>query len=102
MMGFLKFSGQILKKTIITLQALRFKLKCLNQTCLSLKSIVQRIMTIFPDSASFVEKKRLENRLWRKSEFLWRKKNISSGGWVGGWVEAGASEQAKLKEEGST
>ncbi len=32
-------------------------------------------MMISPDSASFVEKKRVENRLWRKSEFLWRKKN---------------------------
>ncbi len=76
-MGFLKFSGQFLKKTIITLQVLRFKLKCLNQTCLSLKSIMQLTMTISPDSASFIEKKRVENRLWRKSEFLWRKENIS-------------------------
>jgi hypothetical protein len=77
MMGFLKFSGQILKKTIITLQVLRFMLKCLNQTCLSLKSIMQLTMTISPYSASFIEKKRVENRLWRKSEFLWQKKNIS-------------------------
>jgi hypothetical protein len=37
----LKFSGQILKKTIITLQALRFKLNCLNQAFLYLKSIMQ-------------------------------------------------------------
>jgi hypothetical protein len=43
-----------------------------------LKSIMQLNMTIFPDSASFIEKKRVENRLWRKSEFLWREKNISS------------------------
>ncbi len=61
MMGFLKFSGQILKKTIITLQALRLKLKCLNQTYLSLKSMMQLTMTISPDSASFIEKKRVEN-----------------------------------------
>jgi hypothetical protein len=59
------------------LQALRFKLNCLNQTCISLKSITQFTRTIFPDSAIFIEKKRVENRLWRKSEFLWRKKNIS-------------------------
>ncbi len=73
-MVFFKFSGQILKKTIITLQALRFKLNCLNQTCISLKSIMQLTKTIFPDSAIFIEKKRVENQFWRKSEFLWRKK----------------------------
>ncbi len=73
-----KIWPEILKKAIITLQALRFKLNCLNQTCISLKSIMQLTKTIFPDSAIFIEKKRVENRLWRKSEFLWRKKNISS------------------------
>ncbi len=26
--------------------------------------------TIFPDSAIFIEKKRVENRLWQKSEFI--------------------------------
>jgi hypothetical protein len=31
-------------------------------------------MTISPDSASFIEKKRVENRLWRKSEFCGEKK----------------------------
>jgi len=35
-------------------------------------------MMISPDSASFIEKKRVENRLWRKSKFLWRKKYIST------------------------
>ncbi len=35
---------------------------------------MQLTKTIFPDSAIFIEKKRVENRLWRKSEFLWRKK----------------------------
>ena len=69
--------GKHWKKTIITLQALRFKLNCLNQTCISLKSIMQLTKTIFPDSAIFIEKKRVENRLWRKSEFSWRKKNMS-------------------------
>jgi hypothetical protein len=71
---FFKISGQILKKTVITLQALRFKLKCLNQTCISLNSIMQLARTIFSDSAIFMEKKRVENRLWPKSEFLWPKK----------------------------
>ena len=37
MKAFLIFSGQILKKIIITLQAMRFKLNCLNQTCISSK-----------------------------------------------------------------
>jgi hypothetical protein len=53
---------------------LRFKLQCLNQTCISLKSIMQLARTIFSDSATFIEKKRVENRLWPKSEFLWPKK----------------------------
>ncbi len=76
MMVFFKIWPENLKKTIITLKALRFKLNCLNQTCISLKSIMQLTKTIFPDSAIFFEKKRVENRLWRKSEYLWRKKNI--------------------------
>ncbi len=58
MMVSLKFSDLNLKKTIITLQALRFKLNCLNQTCVSLKSILQLAKTIFPDSATFIEKYR--------------------------------------------
>ncbi len=40
-----------------TLQALRFKLNCLNQTCISLESIMQFTKTIFPDSSTFIEKK---------------------------------------------
>ncbi len=55
-------------------KALLFKLKCLNQTCISLNSIMQLAGTIFSDSAIFMEKKRVENRLWPKSEFLWPKK----------------------------
>jgi hypothetical protein len=35
---------------------------------------MQLTKTIFPNSAIFIEKKRVENRLWRKSEFFWRKK----------------------------
>jgi hypothetical protein len=57
-----------------SLQALRFKLNCLNQACISLKSTMQLTKTSFPDSAALIEKKRVKNRLWRKSKFLWRKK----------------------------
>jgi hypothetical protein len=35
---------------------------------------MQLARTIFSDSAIFIEKKRIENRLWPKSEFLWPKK----------------------------
>jgi hypothetical protein len=70
---FSEIPGQILKKTVITLRALRFKLKYLNQTCISLKSSMQLVRTIFSDSAIFNEKKRVENRLWPKKEFLWPK-----------------------------
>ncbi len=76
---FFKIPGKILKKTVTTLQALRFKLKCLNQTCISLKSIMQLISTFFSDSATFIENKRVENRLWPKIEFLWPKKITSYG-----------------------
>jgi hypothetical protein len=80
---FFKIPGQILKKTVITLQALRFKLKCLNQTGISLKLSMQFARTIFSDSATFIEKKRVENRLWPKSEFLWPKTNtLSPPGWA--------------------
>ncbi len=41
---------------------------------LCFKSTMQLTQTSFPDSATFIEKKRVENRLWRKSKFLWRKK----------------------------
>jgi hypothetical protein len=41
----LKIQGQILKKTVITLQIMRLKLKTLNQTCTSSKTIRQ-----LPDS----------------------------------------------------
>jgi hypothetical protein len=51
------------KKTIITLHALRFKLTCLNQTCLSLKSIMQLTKNKIPDSATIIEKKGVENQL---------------------------------------
>jgi hypothetical protein len=63
---FYKIWPGILKKTVITLQALRFKLKRLART-------------IFSDSATFIEKKRVENQLWPKSEFSWPKKIKSLG-----------------------
>jgi hypothetical protein len=60
MMVFFKIWPENFKKTIITLLALRFKLNSLNQTCVSLKSRMQLAKTIFPDSATFIEKKRVE------------------------------------------
>ena len=53
---------------------MRFKLNSLNQTFVSSKSIMQLTKTIFSDSAIFIEKKRVENRLWANSEFSWAKK----------------------------
>ena len=71
MKAFLIFSGQIFKTTIITLQEMRLKLKCLNETCTSSKSIMQFTRPTFSDSLIFIEKKTVENRMWAKSEFLW-------------------------------
>jgi hypothetical protein len=51
-MVFLKFSGQILKRAIKTLQILRLKLI---QTCISSKLIMQFPNTISLDSAIFVK-----------------------------------------------
>jgi hypothetical protein len=66
----------ILKKTVITLQALRFKLKCLNQTCISLKSILQLARTNCSDSATFIEKKRVEIGCGQKVNFRGQKNEI--------------------------
>ena len=76
MMDFLIFSGQILKKPIITLQAVRLKLNSHIQTssCVSLILIMQLTKIIFSYSAIFIEKKIAENRLWEKVNFLWAKK----------------------------
>ena len=70
---FLKFWPEKIKKTVITLQALRFKHNILSQTCISSKSIMQLTEKIFPDFAIFIEKKWVENRLLKKSDFLWGK-----------------------------
>jgi hypothetical protein len=51
---FLKYSGQISKKNIVTLQKLRFQLKTIDQTCIWSKSIIQLANTISLDSAIFI------------------------------------------------
>jgi hypothetical protein len=38
--------------------------------------MMQFTKTFFFDSAFFIEKQRVKNQLWRKSEFLRRKQNI--------------------------
>ena len=63
MKAFSIFSGQILKKTSITLQAIFI------QTCISLKSKMQLTKTIFSDSVIFIEKNRAENHLLEKVNF---------------------------------
>ena len=72
-----------IRKAIITLQELIFKLNMLNQTCISSKSIMQFTSTIFSDSAIFIEKLRVENRLWAKKEFLWKKNSSHSPSFPG-------------------
>ena len=49
-----------------TLQALRLKLKSLNQACISSKSIMQLTKTIFSDSDIFIEKKTVEIGVGKK------------------------------------
>ena len=63
MVVFFKIWPENIKGAFIRLQASRFKLNDLNQTCISLKSILQLTKTIFFDSAIFVEKMRVENWL---------------------------------------
>jgi hypothetical protein len=65
----LKYLGQKLKKNIITLQTSRFQLKTIDQICIASKSIMPLPYTIFLDSAIFIEKKTVANRLWRTVEF---------------------------------
>ena len=73
LMVFFTFWPENIKKAFISLQALRLKLNSLNQTCISLKSIMQVTKTIFSYSAIFIEKKTAEDLLWAKSEFFWEK-----------------------------
>jgi hypothetical protein len=44
---------------------------------------MQFARTIFSDSSTFNEKKKVENRLWPKSEFSWPKKLNHTGRWLG-------------------
>ena len=63
MMVFFTLWPENIKKAFITLQTLRFKLNCLDQTCILSKSIMLLTKTIFFDSVIFIEKKTVENRL---------------------------------------
>jgi hypothetical protein len=69
----LEFLGQILKKIAITLQILRLKLKTLNQTCTSSKSIMQLPNTVSLDSAIFIEIKRWGLNCGEKVKFCGEK-----------------------------
>ncbi len=60
------FKLENLKKTILTLQILRLKLKILNQTYIWLKSIMQLPRTIFFDSDIFFKEQIAANWLWLK------------------------------------
>ena len=71
---FLIFLGQNLKKIVITLQILRFKRNWLRHSWISSKSIMQLTKTFFSQSAIFIEKMWVENRLLGKSGFLWGEK----------------------------
>ncbi len=77
MMVVLIFSGQILKKTSIPLQTLRLKLNCLNQSCISLKSIMQLTNTNSPDSATFIESEKV-NFVAKKNSIISRIKCIAA------------------------
>ena len=67
------------QKVIITLQGLRIKTNVINQTCFSLKSMMQYCKTTFPDSVIFNEKNLVENRSQWKMRFSWGKLIWSSG-----------------------
>ena len=71
---FFKFWPKKNRKTAITLLILRFKQNYLSQSWISSKSIMQLTKTIFQNSAIFIEKKWVENRLWGKSAFFWGKR----------------------------
>ena len=80
---FFKFWPKKIRKTVVTLQIFRFKQNCLSQSWISSKSIMQLTKTIFQNSAIFIEKKWVENRLWGKSGFLWGKRIYSL---ISSWV----------------
>ena len=62
-------SSQIFKKNIIALNALRFKLNSLNQTCIPSKLTMRLTKKNCSDSVIFIEKKTVKNQLWAKGEF---------------------------------
>ena len=76
-MVFFKIWPENFKKTIITRQALKFKLNSLNQTCTSLKSIMQLTRNIFPDSAIFIEKREQKTDCGEKVNFRGKKNKTS-------------------------
>ena len=59
-MVFFKIWPENIEKAFITLQALRLKLNCLDQTCISPKSIMQLTKAISFDSVIFIKKKTVE------------------------------------------
>ena len=54
---FFKFLPEKIRKTVITLQILRFKQTYPSQSLISSKSIMKLTKTIFQNSAIFIEKK---------------------------------------------
>jgi hypothetical protein len=82
---FFKVPKKILKKikiTMITLQALRFKLNTLNKTCISLKSIMQLTKPIFLDSATFMEEKRVKKFCGEKARTMAKKKTPAQKNYI--------------------
>ena len=78
MMIFFKFCQwpKKIRKTVITLQILRFKQNCLSKSWISLKLIMQLTKTIFQNCAIFIEEKWVENQLWEKVDFCGGKELI--------------------------
>ena len=74
MMVFFEIWPENIKKAFKILQALKFKLNHPNQTCLSLKLIMQLTETIVSDSVIFIEKKKLKIGCGQKVNFV---KNVS-------------------------
>ena len=83
-----------LKKIVITLQILRFKQNCLSQSWISSKSIMQLTETLPPNSAIFIEKKWVENRLWGKRAVCRGKKMYHERG-GSHWISTSQARAAK-------
>ena len=76
---FFKVWPKKIRKTVITLQILRFKRNWLSQSWISSKSIMELTKSLFQNSVIFIEKKWVENQLWGKSAFLLGKRINSCG-----------------------